>query len=159
MMAGAFHRRRSGSARVTGGIALLEFLIVLPVLIVLMMAAAELGRAFYQYNTLTKAVRDGARYLAGEALGGSTGTLQLDAATVNNTRNLVVYGNTLGTSTPLLPGLTPAAITVTTVAPASVSVVANYPYPPIFARLPRFGSGASGPSGFTLRAGITMRAI
>ena len=51
------------------GVAALELAIAVPVLLLLLLASAELGRAFYQYNTLTKSVRDGARYLSENSLG------------------------------------------------------------------------------------------
>ena len=44
------------------GIAMVEFVIVLPICLILLMATAEFGRAFMQYNTLTKAVRDDVPY-------------------------------------------------------------------------------------------------
>lgn len=46
------------------GIAMVEFTIVAPLLLLLMFGIAEFGRALYQYNALNKAVRDAARYLA-----------------------------------------------------------------------------------------------
>ena len=54
------------------GLAMVEMVIVSPLLLLLIFGVAEMGRAFYQYNTLTKSVRDGARYLSGEAILGST---------------------------------------------------------------------------------------
>lgn len=72
------------------GIAMVEFAIVLPLLLLLMFAAAELGRALFQYNTLIKSVRDGGRYLAGNAFLGD-GT-QVNPATQTQSRNLVAYG-------------------------------------------------------------------
>ena len=47
------------------GLAIVEFAIVLPLLLLLSLATTELGRALYQQDTLNKAVRDGARHLAG----------------------------------------------------------------------------------------------
>lgn len=79
------------------GVALVEFALVLPLLVLLAMITAEGGRALYQYNTLAKAVRDGARYLS------------MRVASPENTshaKNLVVFGNTAGVGDPLLPGLT-----------------------------------------------------
>jgi hypothetical protein len=46
------------------GLAIVEFVIVLPILLLMLFAVAELGRALFQYNTLTKAVRDSARYFS-----------------------------------------------------------------------------------------------
>ena len=61
-----------------------------------------------QYNTLNKAVRDGARYTVREAANGSTGTVLITNTVRTNTQNLVVTGTMAGTGTPLLPGLTVA---------------------------------------------------
>ncbi len=75
------------------GIAIVEMVIALPVILLLMLMVAEFGRVFYQYSTLNKAVRDGARYVAGTAVFGSTGTVQLTSAVVNETKSLVTTGN------------------------------------------------------------------
>ena len=40
------------------GVAIVEFVLTLPLLMLLLLATAEIGRALFQYNTLTKAVRD-----------------------------------------------------------------------------------------------------
>ena len=57
-----FHPRRG-----CRGLAMVEFVIVAPLLMLLMLTVGEFGRVFFQYNTLTKAVREGARYAAGQA--------------------------------------------------------------------------------------------
>ncbi|ROZ76634.1 TadE/TadG family type IV pilus assembly protein [Ramlibacter sp. WS9] len=77
------------------GVALLEFALILPFLLLLSIAAIELGRAVWQYNALTKSVRDAARYLS----------LQTPGTKMTQARNLAVYGNLSGTGTPLAPGL------------------------------------------------------
>jgi Flp pilus assembly protein TadG len=82
------------------GVALIELALVLPMLIVLTALTTEFGRALHQYNTITKSVRDAARYLSMRSPG--TGIAQA--------RNLVVYGNTAGTGTPLALGLTLANV-------------------------------------------------
>jgi hypothetical protein len=69
------------------GVALVEFAFVLPLLLVLSLASAELGRAVYRYNTTAKAVRDAVRYLS----------VQTPGTHVAEARNLVVYGNVEGT--------------------------------------------------------------
>ncbi|MFH0343098.1 MAG: TadE/TadG family type IV pilus assembly protein [Chromatiales bacterium] len=72
------------------GLVMVEFTIVLPLLLLLMFAAAEFGRALFQYNTLIKSVRDGGRYLAANAfLGDAT---QVNTAAQTQTQNLVAYG-------------------------------------------------------------------
>lgn len=49
-------RRRSGR-----GQALVEFALVMPIFILLLVAIFDLGRAVFAYNTLTNAAREGAR--------------------------------------------------------------------------------------------------
>jgi Flp pilus assembly protein TadG len=73
------------------GVALVEFALVLPFLLMLSLLATELGRAVYRYNTTAKAVRDAVRYLS----------VQTPGTHVLQARNLIVYGNVDGTG-PLL---------------------------------------------------------
>lgn len=77
------------------GAAIVELAMILPVLLLLSFITTEIGRAVYQYNTITKSVRDAVRYLSVQTPG--TGLIEA--------RNLVVYGNTAGTGEPLAPGL------------------------------------------------------
>src|SRR5919106_6086289 len=53
-----FVRRRARPGR---GQALVEFALVLPIFILLLVAIFDLGRAVFAYNTLTNAAREGAR--------------------------------------------------------------------------------------------------
>jgi len=77
------------------GVAIVELALVIPFLLVMAILVAEFGRAIYQYNTLTKSVRDAARYL----------TMQTPGTHVAEAQNLVVYGTTAAGSRPLAPGL------------------------------------------------------
>mgnify|MGYP000190056959 CR=1 FL=1 len=97
-------RRRQGAV-------LIEFALVVMMLVVLVFGITELGRALYQWNTLTKAAEVGARYLT-RSYGG------LDPLTcsprtgwdarVDEAENLVVYGAPIPSdgAIPRLPGLT-----------------------------------------------------
>lgn len=85
--------RRSRSTQ--SGVAIVEFALILPMLLVMSFMTTEFGRALYQYNSVTKAARDAARYLSMQ----TPGTHQAEA------QNLIVYGNTAGTGSPLAPGL------------------------------------------------------
>lgn len=87
------------------GVQLLEVAIVLPILLVLFGAVAEFGRYFYEYTTVAKAARVGARYLASKSVASS---INYEA----NAKNLVVYGNIAGSGSPVLPGLTTANVDV-----------------------------------------------
>jgi len=115
------------------GQSLLEFAIVLPILLLIAFGITEFGRAYYQYNTLSKAIRNGARYLSSHPY---------DNANITNTQNMVVYGQSSGSGTPVLPGLTPSMIAVTPSGgtspydainpPQSVTVgIVSYPFSPL----------------------------
>jgi Flp pilus assembly protein TadG len=86
------------------GVALIEFAFVLPLLLVLSLTAAELGRAVYRYNTTAKVVRDAVRYLS----------VQTPGTHLTEARNLVVYGNPAGTGALLDSALTEANVATPT---------------------------------------------
>ena len=85
------------------GVQLVELAIVLPIFLLLFAATAEFGRYFYEYTTLAKASRVGARYLATAAVKTSEDT---------NAKNIVVFGNSAGTGTPILMGLAASNVTI-----------------------------------------------
>lgn len=103
------------------GVALIEFALILPLLLILSILTFEFGRALYQYNTVVKSVRDAVRYLSVQ----TPGTKKTEA------KKLVVYGKvdgvagtdqalTIGLSESLVPdptwqleGTAPAINTVT----------------------------------------------
>lgn len=87
------------------GVQLLELAIVLPILLMLFAGVAEFGRYFYEYSTLAKGARLGARYLASKSV--TSGTDWEGPA-----KSLVVYGNTAGTGDPILPGLLPENVDI-----------------------------------------------
>ena len=94
----------AGFTRNERGVQLAELAIVMPILILLFAVTAEFGRYFYEYTTLAKAARIGARYLA---------TACVKPSEDANAQNLVVYGNAAGTGSPVITGLTPGKITIT----------------------------------------------
>ncbi len=142
------------------GIAMTEFAIVLPVLLLLLFGITEVGRAIVRYNTLTKALQDGARYAAGEALLGTTGSVQVDAQLLAATRNVVVYGNTAGTGPAVLQNLNPSQIELIDAGGDQIRVDVAYAYTPIFgAVLPNFGLGSSIDMTFVMQASVSMRAL
>ena len=77
------------------GVAIVEFALILPFLLLLTFITTEFGRAIWEYNTLAKSVRDGSRYLSTQPPG----------TKITEARNLMVYGNLAGTGTPLALGL------------------------------------------------------
>jgi len=144
-----------------GGTATIELAVALPLLLLTMMATAEFGRMLSQYDVLNKTVRDGARYLAANALaaGGTTGVVTITAALTTATQNLVVTGNTNGTGSTLLPNLTAGNVTVTNLGNGYVSVSAAYQYVPMLgANLPTFGNGSVNTQ-LTLNATTVMRPL
>lgn len=98
-------RNRAAGSQRQQGLAIVEFAIVLPLLLILLLATAEFGRALYQYNTLTKAARDAARYLSENIYVGQS--LMIDNDGIAATESLVVCGQTNGCNSDnaLLPGL------------------------------------------------------
>ena len=87
------------------GVAAVEMALLLPFLLLLAFGITELGRAVYQYNTLAKAVRDGARHLSQYAPG--------DAGRADEARSLVGCGATVcGDKQPLVPGMSSSYVRV-----------------------------------------------
>jgi len=127
------------------GLAAMEFAIALPLIILVALAVTELGRGLYQYNTLTKAVRDGARHLSNVAVG-PLGIVDIGPH-ITDTTNIVVYGDIDG-GTPVLPNFAPADVTVSTVDvplpgggihPNHVRISATYTFTPLFPALSNLG--------------------
>ena len=151
--------RTSKISSSASGFASVEFVIVTPVLLMLIFAIAEVGRALVQYATLSNAVRNSLRFVAGEALQGSTGVIAVNAALRTQGQNLVAYGRTAA-GTPVLPGLNPAQVTVTSPGNGNITVSAVYPYTPIIGpTLPTFGIAQPISLIFNLTVTSTMQAI
>ena len=83
------------SHRTQYGVALIELALVMPLLLLLTFITTEFGRAMYEYNAVVKSTRDAVRYLS----------VQTPGTHVTEARNLIVYGNTGGTGSPLARGL------------------------------------------------------
>jgi Flp pilus assembly protein TadG len=143
------------------GVAMVEFVIGTPLLFLLLYAICELGNALVQYSMLTDTARDADRYLASNALLGSSGVVSLSPAVTNATQNLVVYGNVSGTGAPLLPGLTTGQVTIAVDASNNVSVSVAYPYQSLFGGvLPLFvNDGSINTGSLTLNAYNSMVAL
>lgn len=86
------------------GAALVEFALVLMPLVLMVFGTTELGRAFYQYNSLVKSTRDAVRYLSTQAPGTGYGEATCLAVTG--------YQTCASTDTPLVPGLLPSMVTI-----------------------------------------------
>src|SRR3954469_22379121 len=113
------------------GVALVEFALVLPLLLLLTFIVTEYSRALYQYNTLAKSVRDAARYLS----------TQTPGTKIAVSKNLVVYGNLTGAGNPLALGMSVSNVNdpvwqTAGAAPVINTVtvkVSNYTFSPLFA--------------------------
>ena len=130
------------------GLALVETAIALPVLLLLLVATVEVGRAFVQFTVLSHHVHGAARYLAERALDGTTGVPNLDridpdakaaggTTTVREiARRLLVFGSPCGAppacsgSTEALPGLEASPIDLGVVG-VDVEARARYDYQPL----------------------------
>ena len=151
------HFRQSGLASV-------ELALITPFLLVTLLMTAEFTRVFYDYNTLTKGVRDAARLAAEDAYDG-TDQFELTNTKISNARNLVVFGNIAGTGSPLLNGMNVSQVTVlqrdlgsAPLVREHVEVTINYPYRPFVIS----GMGflpEDVDTSFTLTASSTMRAL
>ncbi|MEN2470368.1 TadE/TadG family type IV pilus assembly protein [Burkholderia sp. GS2Y] len=124
----------------TRGVAAVEFALVLIPMVTLATGVAEFGRAIYQYETLTKATRDAARYLSI--------WLPTDSAyPVSAAQCLVVYGSTTcgASGTELVPGLTTSMVTICDAAHTTGCSDASDPSQ--FSNLPTYDASNNAASG------------
>ncbi|MEF1254170.1 TadE/TadG family type IV pilus assembly protein [Vibrio sp. M260112] len=113
----------------TTGLAAVEMLIVLPVLMMILMSITEFGNAFVQYTNLTKMAQSGIRY----ATAGVTGTSSYDQiADVDEIKNMVVYGKTVvgDGAVSLMSGIDTSDVTVLH-ENGYVTVTINHTYVPV----------------------------
>ena len=127
--------RRNRFARNESGGTLAELAILIPFLIVMVAAVAELGRLFQTYTTLSKSTRAAARYLSNNAY---------DATHITLAKNIAVCGKTDCTGVaPVAKNLTADQIVVAPDAefaagggsgnPTSVTIaINNYNFQPLF---------------------------
>jgi Flp pilus assembly protein TadG len=155
------------SQRRQRGLAMVEFVVTAPMLLLLLFGTVVFGEFLINYSTLNDGVRNAARYVAGAASNGTDGTIVTGSTwstLAAQGKNLAVYGNVNGTGTRLLAGLTVGEITVTPV-PADpktvpsyneITVSASYPYQSLFgASMPDFFGGTIA-TNFTLSISTTM---
>jgi len=100
-------RRYMGNRR---GNAVIEFALAFVVMVPLFLGTYEFGYAFYVYNSLQSAVRSGARYASVRSYDSSTPTPSTNYTL--SVQNMVVYGDPNGGVNPVVPGLTPADVSV-----------------------------------------------
>ena len=121
------------------GTQLVELALVLPILMALFAATAEFGRYFYNYSTVAKATRAGARYLTTTPVRTVSAGEGVNTAEDAKVKRLVVYGdaNASDGSKPLLPGLAVSHVDIdrqggTVTVPDTVTVrIVGYNYTPL----------------------------
>ena len=116
--------RLSRILRREDGSSIIELAIVFPILLILFVGSAELGRLFYTYTTLAKATNVGARYLS-ISRNAVNGTAQEQTDEKTWARNLVVCG-VQSTSATACTNQTPIVVGLTT---ANVNICDNFSVP------------------------------
>lgn len=108
-------KQLSALARCRRGAAAVEMALVLPLLLIVLFGSVELGNYFMNEHSLSKAVRDGARFAARQSFtdyascgGEPGGTVAAD------TRNIVMNGYLAGGAPVLTPNIEADDISVTT---------------------------------------------
>jgi Flp pilus assembly protein TadG len=146
------------------GVALVEFTLVLPLLLLLLLAFGEFGRMLFQYNVLLQASRDAGRFVASQAWNSTLGTISLNSTLATQTKNLAVYGVPSATGSAVVSGLTPANVQVAAVGTDHVRVTITYTFCPVIGAgnctgsIPGFFGNAM-PLGIQLVASTVMRAL
>ena len=155
-----FKCKMTSFSKPQSGLAVMEFLIVLLMLIPMMVATVEFGRYLYQLNTLTMAVRNGARYAGDNVIVRCPGTTISVCTTLEGeTQNLVAFGNIVqDNGTEILAGIAAADVTVEEINvtgftnPSHIRVNANYDFSPLFDFVPDN-------LGITMTASTVQRAL
>ncbi len=116
------------------GIAAVEFLIVLPLLLSVLLVITEFGQAFITFNTLNKLAQNGVRYATSDIQGTSSYD---QIADVSKIKNIVVYGKTAPADgdSALVEGLSVDDVSVVH-SSGYVTVSVDYSYSPISSLLP-----------------------
>ncbi len=154
----------TGLRRRMRGVAAVELALVSIPLVLMAVAAIDIARAVFTYNQLTKAVRDGARFLSG-----FDPTVPAEYPTAL-AKNRMLYGSTSG-STPIVPGLTVDMISICDRADASACpgetfanvatgsgpidlvkvTISGYTFTPIFPGISQLGTISFEPVSATMR--------
>lgn len=95
---------------IQSGIAIVEFTLVLPFLLLMISVVVEVGAIFLTSTTLAKSAEDAARYLTERVLTplGDVRIVDKEA----DAKNLVVYGNIAGSGSLLVTDLSNSEVTV-----------------------------------------------
>lgn len=155
---------RFKSSQAQQGVALVEFTLVLPLMLLLLLAFGEFGRMLYQYNVLLQASRDANRFVASQAWNSTLGGLALSPTLLTQTKNVAVYGVPSQVGSAVVSGLTTANVQVLAVGSDHVRVTITYTFCPVIGAgnctgsIPGFFGNAI-PLGIPLVATTVMRAL
>ena len=144
------------------GSSTVEFALLLPVLLLLIVAISEYGVMFYRLNAVTKSVDTAARYLSDVSV-----NYKNTATDESTAKNLAVYGTTI-VGKAIDPSLAVTDIVITNISDSNgikhVKVVATYNANLILLNtlknlkeLFKKGSGSTTTSSMTLNASSVMR--
>jgi Flp pilus assembly protein TadG len=120
-----------GAAASTDGVAMVEFALVIPVLLIILMGILDTGRAVNAYVTISNASREGARYVSLNPTASPPAvksnavvphSQQLDSASIGVT---VSYANVASAACPVASSTAPPAASP----PASIPVRVDVTYP------------------------------
>jgi hypothetical protein len=150
------------------GVAAIEMTLLLPFMLLLVFATTELGRLMFQYNTLTKLVRDAGIFLSHNADTRQTSRLPnplIDAECnncISKAKNLLVYGTINSGGIPLLSGLTTSNVSIleSPVGSRRLIIDVSYDWQPLFGEgLTIFGLGNSVDLSFNLNTHYAVTAL
>ena len=141
------------------GLAMVEFAIALPLLVLMLLGIAEFGRLLYQYNTLLQAIRDAGRYAAGEAWNATLGQVELGSTLQTRIKNVALYGAPSNTGSPVVAGLDADDVSVVAVGTNHVRVSITYVFQPAIGNALVNPFGADIPLNLTLTSSVVMRAL
>lgn len=142
------------------GVAMVEFAIALPLLLLLLLAIGEFGRMLYHYNSLLQASRDAGRFVAGQAWNDTLG-VDLNSDLQSKTKNVAVYGVPVNSSgyPPVVPELSTDDVAVGMPDSEHVQVSISYTFRPVIgAVLPTF-FGTPIPLNIALQSTVVMRVL
>lgn len=153
------HSFKPGQAQ--RGVAMVEFAIALPLLLLLLLVIGEFGRMLYHYNSLLQASRDAGRFVAGEAWNATLGQIELNGDLQTKTKNVAVYGVPANPSgyPPVVPELSTDDVAVSAAGSEHVQVSISYTFRPVIGTaIPGFFGDAI-PLELVLRSTVVMRVL
>ncbi|QXI46925.1 pilus assembly protein [Pseudomonas anuradhapurensis] len=148
-------------ARRQQGVAIVEFTLTLPLLLLTLLVFGEFGRMLYQYNSLLQGSRDAARYVASRAWNATLGQVVVSPDLECMTKYVAVFGAPSAPPCSLTGMPANTTVQVAKVAGTSdhVQVTISYVFSPLIASgIPAF-VGNSVALNFPLVATTVMRAL